>query len=61
MKLIWMLMCLMVVGSANAQKVLKAGAELLKINDTNVGFIMSDDRDYDNYRSFYRNTAVKAK
>ena len=42
-------------------KVLKAGAELLKINETNVGFIMSDDRDYDNYRSFYRNTAVKAK
>jgi phosphonate transport system substrate-binding protein len=42
-------------------KVLKAGAELLKINETNVGFILSDDRDYDNYRSFYRNTAVKAK
>ena len=42
-------------------KVLKAGAELLKINETNVGFILSDDRDYDNYRSFYRNTAVKGK
>jgi phosphonate transport system substrate-binding protein len=42
-------------------KVLKAGAELLKINETNVGFILSDDRDYDNYRTFYKNTAVKAK
>jgi phosphonate transport system substrate-binding protein len=42
-------------------KVLKAGAELLKINETNVGFILSDDRDYDNYRTFYKNTAVKSK
>jgi phosphonate transport system substrate-binding protein len=42
-------------------KVLKAGAELLKINETNVGFIASDNRDYDNYRSFYKNTAVKGK
>ena len=42
-------------------KVLKAGAELLKITETNVGFMLADDRDYDNYRSFYRNTAVKAK
>jgi phosphonate transport system substrate-binding protein len=42
-------------------KVLKSGAELLKINETNVGFIASENRDYENYRVFYRNTAVKGK
>lgn len=49
------------VKDPEGMKVLKAGAELLKINETAVGFILSDDRDYDNYRTFYRNTAVKAK
>jgi phosphonate transport system substrate-binding protein len=42
------------------RKVLEAGAELLKIKD-NLGFITADNHDYDNYRAFYKNTAVKVK
>jgi phosphonate transport system substrate-binding protein len=42
------------------KKVLEAGAELLKIKDK-LGFIAADNRDYDNYRAFYKNTAVKVK
>ena len=42
------------------RKVLEAGAELLKIKDK-LGFIAADNRDYDNYRTFYKNTPVKAK
>jgi phosphonate transport system substrate-binding protein len=42
------------------RKVLEAGAELLKIKD-NLGFIAADNQDYDNYRAFYKNTAVKVK
>ena len=42
------------------RKVLEAGAELLKIKDK-LGFIASDNRDYENYRAFYKNTAVKVK
>jgi phosphonate transport system substrate-binding protein len=42
------------------RKVLEAGAELLKIKDK-LGFIAADNRDYDNYRAFYKNTAVKVK
>jgi phosphonate transport system substrate-binding protein len=42
------------------RKVLEAGAELLKIKD-NLGFIAADNHDYDNYRAFYKNTAVKVK
>lgn len=41
------------------RKVIDAGAELLKIKD-NLGFIASDNRDYDNYRAFYKRTLVKA-
>jgi phosphonate transport system substrate-binding protein len=41
------------------RKVIEAGAELLKIKD-NLGFIASDNRDYDNYRAFYKRTLVKA-
>jgi phosphonate transport system substrate-binding protein len=41
------------------RKVIEAGAELLKIKD-NLGFIAATDRDYDNYRTFYRKTLVKA-
>ncbi len=41
------------------RKVIEAGAELLKIKD-NLGFIASSDRDYDNYRAFYKKTLVKA-
>ena len=42
------------------RKVLEAGAELLKIKD-NLGFIAADNHDYENYRAFYKNTAVKVK
>lgn len=42
------------------RKVLEAGAELLKIKDNNLGFIASNDRDYENYRAFYKKTLVKA-
>ncbi len=41
------------------RKVVEAGAELLKMKD-NLGFIASDNRDYDNYRAFYKRTLVKA-
>jgi phosphonate transport system substrate-binding protein len=41
------------------RKVIEAGAELLKIKD-NLGFIAATDRDYDNYRAFYKKTLVKA-
>lgn len=40
------------------RKILEAGADLLKIQG-DLGFVMSDDRDYDNYRAFYKNTLVK--
>ena len=42
------------------RKVLEAGAELLKIRDK-LGFIAADNRDYENYRAFYKNTHVKVK
>jgi phosphonate transport system substrate-binding protein len=40
------------------QKILEAGAELLKSNG-DLGFVAADNRDYDNYRKFYRTTQVK--
>jgi len=40
------------------RKVIEAGAELLKIKD-NLGFIAADNKDYDNYRAFYKRTLVK--
>ncbi|HEX2825500.1 MAG TPA: phosphate/phosphite/phosphonate ABC transporter substrate-binding protein [Burkholderiales bacterium] len=42
------------------RKVLQAGADLLKMNKDHLGFIASSDRDYDNYRAFYKKTLVKA-
>lgn len=42
------------------RKVIEAGAELLKMKDNNLGFIASNDRDYENYRAFYKKTLVKA-
>lgn len=39
-------------------KILQAGADLLKFSGE-LGFVMSDNRDYDNYRSFYKKTLVK--
>ena len=40
------------------RKVLEAGAELLK-STAELGFVSADNRDYDNYRAFYRTTQVK--
>ena len=39
------------------RKVLQAGAELLKL-EGELGFVAADDKDYDNYRRFYRTTAI---
>lgn len=44
---------------AEGRKILEAGAELLKIDDK-LGFIAADNRDYEQYRAFYKNTPVKA-
>lgn len=40
------------------RKVLQAGADLLKMNGE-LGFVAAEDRDYDNYRAFFRNTKVR--
>ncbi|MGH8667962.1 MAG: phosphate/phosphite/phosphonate ABC transporter substrate-binding protein [Burkholderiales bacterium] len=40
------------------RKVLQAGADLLKMNGE-LGFVAAADREYDNYRKFYRTTKVK--
>ena len=40
------------------RKVLQDGADLLKMN-SDLGFVAADDRDYDNYRKFYKTTQVK--
>jgi len=42
------------------RKVLETGAELLKIKGDSMGFIGASDKDYDNYRAFYKKTLVKA-
>ncbi len=42
------------------RKIIEAGAELLKMKD-NLGFIASDNKDYDNYRNFYKRTLVKSQ
>jgi phosphonate transport system substrate-binding protein len=39
------------------RKILETGADLLKIQE--LGFVAASDRDYDNYRTFYRKTLVK--
>ncbi len=41
----------------NGLKVLEAGAELLRSQDE-LGFVAAENRDYDNYRAFYRQTQV---
>ena len=46
------------VNEPEGRKVLEAGAELLK-STGELGFVTADDRDYDNYRKFYRTTQVK--
>ena len=40
------------------RKVLEAGAELLK-SSGDLGFVAAGDREYDNYRKFYKTTLVK--
>lgn len=40
------------------RKVLEAGAGLLKM-EGDLGFVFADNKDYDNYRKFYRTTQVK--
>jgi phosphonate transport system substrate-binding protein len=40
------------------RQVLQAGADLLKMNG-DLGFVEAHERDYDNYRRFYRTTQVK--
>lgn len=40
------------------RRILESGADLLKSNGE-LGFVSADNRDYDNYRRFYRTTHVK--
>ena len=40
------------------RQVLEAGADLLKQTD-DLGFVAAENKDYDNYRKFYRTTQVK--
>ncbi|HEX2827698.1 MAG TPA: phosphate/phosphite/phosphonate ABC transporter substrate-binding protein [Burkholderiales bacterium] len=40
------------------REILAAGADLLKTGEP-TGFVAADNRDYDNYRAFYRQTRVK--
>lgn len=40
------------------REILAAGADLLKTGDA-AGFVAADNRDYDNYRAFYRQTRVR--
>ena len=46
------------VNDPQGRKVLEAGAELLK-STGDLGFVSAEDKDYDNYRKFYRTTQVK--
>jgi phosphonate transport system substrate-binding protein len=46
------------VDDPEGRKVLEAGADLLKMGGE-LGFVAAHDRDYDNYRKFYRTTQVK--
>jgi phosphonate transport system substrate-binding protein len=46
------------VKDPEGRKVLEAGAELLK-STGELGFVSAEDREYDNYRKFYRTTQVK--
>jgi len=46
------------VNDPEGRKVLEAGAELLK-STGELGFVAAENREYDNYRKFYRSTQVK--
>src|SRR6266481_7348966 len=46
------------VNDQEGRKILEAGAELLK-SSGELGFVAAENREYDNYRRFYRATQVK--
>jgi phosphonate transport system substrate-binding protein len=46
------------VSDPEGRQILQAGADLLKSNGE-LGFVAAENRDYDNYRRFYRTTQVK--
>src|SRR5712671_1493161 len=46
------------VQDPQGRQILQAGADLLKSNGE-LGFVAADNRDYDNYRKFYKTTQVK--
>ena len=46
------------VKDPEGRQILEAGADLLK-SSGELGFVSADNRDYDNYRKFYRTTQVK--
>jgi phosphonate transport system substrate-binding protein len=46
------------VNDPEGRRILEAGADLLKSN-SELGFAAAENRDYDNYRKFYRTTQVK--
>jgi phosphonate transport system substrate-binding protein len=46
------------VKDPEGRQILQAGADLLKSN-SELGFVAAENRDYDNYRKFYRTTQVK--
>jgi phosphonate transport system substrate-binding protein len=46
------------VSDPEGRKILLAGADLLKLKGE-LGFVQADNRDYDNYRAFYKTTLVK--
>jgi phosphonate transport system substrate-binding protein len=46
------------INDPQGKKILEDGAELLK-SKGDLGFVISENRDYDNYRAFYRQTQVK--
>ena len=46
------------INDPEGRKVLESGAELLK-STGDLGFVAAEDKDYDNYRKFYRTTQVK--
>jgi phosphonate transport system substrate-binding protein len=43
---------------AEGRQILEAGAELLK-SGGELGFVAAENREYDNYRKFFRTTQVK--
>jgi phosphonate transport system substrate-binding protein len=46
------------INDPEGRRVLEAGADLLK-STGDLGFVAAENRDYDNYRKFYRTTLVK--